>query len=396
MVGRPASGSGNRLFAGCRPKSRDTCYDVTTRFARNAVREGGTEGEGGMFLGIEIGGTKLQLGVGDGRAARLVSCRRLDVVPGHGAAGILRQIESEAIGLKQRYGVQAVGIGFGGPVEPETGRVVKSHQIEGWDGVPLGAWCGELLGCPVVVGNDCDVAALAEARYGAGSGYGSVFYVTVGTGIGGGFVVGGRRYGAERRAVAEIGHLRPGVHADVPEATVESVASGWGIVAAAQARMNHDVARPFDSLRGYAPRGPGAVRRHLADAEQADEEFVRDLRERCGGDLDALTAEMVAQAATDGNQIAREVLDRALCTLGWAIAQAITLLAPQVVVVGGGVSLIGECGFFAPLRGYVQQYVFPPLRESYHLVPAALGEQVVLHGALALAANAAASSTPPA
>ncbi len=74
--------------------------------------------------------------------------------------------------------------------------------------------------------------------------------------------------------------------------------------------------------------------------------------------------------------------------LGWAIAQVITLVAPEAVIVGGGVSLVGEQVFFAPLREAVRRYVFPPLAESYRLLPAALGESVVVHGALALARSA--------
>jgi glucokinase len=130
------------------------------------------------------------------------------------------------------------------------------------------------------------------------------------------------------------------------------------------------------------------VRRRLADAEQTGKEYSADLLHRAGGDLDALTAKMVAQAAADGNEIAREVLNHATQALGWAIAQVITLLAPGVVVVGGGVSLSGE-QFFAPLREQAARYVFPPLAGSYEIAPARLGELVVVHGALALAAESA-------
>ena len=96
---------------------------------------------------------------------------------------------------------------------------------------------------------------------------------------------------------------------------------------------------------------------------------------------------MVAQAAAEGNEVAKEVLDHACQALGWALAQVITLLAPEVVVVGGGVSLMGEQLFFSPLRAEVERYVFPPLVGSYRLSPAALGELVVVHGAVALAAG---------
>ena len=103
---------------------------------------------------------------------------------------------------------------------------------------------------------------------------------------------------------------------------------------------------------------------------------------------------MLTQAAAEGNELAREVLGHAHEALGWAIAQTITLLAPEVVVVGGGVSLAGEQLFFAPLRKQVERYVFPPLAESYEIRPAELGELVVVQGALALAAAAEVQEAP--
>ena len=96
---------------------------------------------------------------------------------------------------------------------------------------------------------------------------------------------------------------------------------------------------------------------------------------------------MVAQAAADGNEVAREVLAHACQALGWGIAQAITLVSPEVVVVGGGVSLMDETLFLRPLRVEVERYVFPPMIGAYELLPAQLGEQVVVHGAVAAAAD---------
>ena len=93
----------------------------------------------------------------------------------------------------------------------------------------------------------------------------------------------------------------------------------------------------------------------------------------------------MAEAAKAGNKAALAIFRRATQTYGWAIAQMITLLSPQVVVIGGGVPLAGEALFFAPLRKEVERYVFPPLRGTYRIAPAELGEEVVVHGALALA-----------
>ena len=133
---------------------------------------------------------------------------------------------------------------------------------------------------------------------------------------------------------------------------------------------------------------PDQLRQRLIEVEEVTEEFAADLLDRADGKLDQVTAKLVAQAASDGNQLAIEVLNHACQVLGWAIAQVITLLSPDVVVIGGGVSQIGESLLFAPLRAEVERYVFPPLLRSYEILPAALGEQVVLHGALALAAGA--------
>jgi len=339
-----------------------------------------------MILAIEIGGTKLQLAVGQA-GGEFVDVVRQDVSIAAGAQGILEQIEAAGLALAQKHKPTRIGVGFGGPVDRQQGIVLKSHQVNGWNHFPLAQWCQKTLGLPAVIGNDCDVAALAEATFGAGRDAETVFYVTVGTGIGGGLVSGGRLFGVGRPAVAEIGHLRPGLLADRPEATVEALAAGPGIAAAAQDRLTGQVARPISSAlhRAEDDDEPRDMRQRLADAELADEEFVADLLGRCEQDVETLTAKHVAQAAVDGNEIARDVLAHAQQALGWAIAQAITLLAVEVVVIGGGVSLTGERYFLAPLRQVVERYVFPPLKDSYQIVPTRLGEEVVLHGAMALA-----------
>ncbi|HEX5445996.1 MAG TPA: ROK family protein [Pirellulales bacterium] len=339
-----------------------------------------------MLLGIEIGGTKLQLGVGRGENAELVELLRFDVDPARGAAGIRAQIEQAASRLIKRHGVTRIGCGFGGPVDAAAGRVIKSHQIDGWEDFPLVDWTQKTLHVPAVVGNDADLAALAEARLGAGVGADPVLYITVGTGIGGGLVIGGRSYQGHGRAVAEIGHLRPGLHADRSDQTVESIASGWGIAAAAQAYLAGPISHQLGAFRGGShPLKPEKVRQHLIETEAVQEEHIADLLRRCDGDPDLMTAKVVAEAAADGNLVARDVLHHACQVLGWAIAQAITLVSPEAIVIGGGVSLIGEEHFFRPLRAAVDRYVFPPLGGSFRIVPAKLGEEMVVYGALALA-----------
>jgi glucokinase len=319
-----------------------------------------------MFLGIEVGGTKLQLGVGPGKAAELVDLRRFDVEPALGAAGIRERIRLATGEMIARHGIRRVGYGFGGPVNAARGCVVTSHQIEGWTNFPLAEWTRKTLGVPAVIGNDADLAGLAEARFGAGRGRNPVFYITVGTGVGGGLIVDGAVYGGQGKGAAEIGHLRPGLQAQRPDETIESITSGRGIASTVRACLNEAV-----------------------QGKSADEgECAADLLRRCGGDPERISSKIVAEAAADGNLLALDVLDRAWQALGWGIAQAITLVSPSVVVIGGGVSLMGEKLFFGPLRAVVERYVFPPFRNTYEIVPAMLGEEMVVYGALALAADA--------
>lgn len=341
-----------------------------------------------MFLGIEIGGTKLQLGVGPGDSAALAALERADVQRAEGAEGIRRQIQALAGPLIQRHGVRALGIGFGGPVDPRAGQTIKSHQIEGWDDFPLVDWCRQAFGLPAALSNDSDAAGLAEARFGAGRGSRIVFYTNVGSGIGGALAINGQVHCGGTGVASEIGHLRPGLLADQPDQTVESLASGWAIAEAAQARL----AEPFSHalsplLSGSKPLRPESVRQKLIECEEADEQFAADLLDRCQGQPEQLTTRMVAEAALRGNRLALDIFRHACQVFGWAVAQMITLLAPEVVVVGGGVSLVGEELFFIPLRREVDRYVFPPLRRSFRIVPAELGESVVLYGALAVAAD---------
>ena len=306
-----------------------------------------------MYLGIEIGGTKLQLAVGPGDGPPLIDSRRAEIRLEDGAGGILRQIESIGRELIDRHHPRAIGIGFGGPVDAEAGRTIISHQVEGWTDFALVDWCRETFGLPAGLSNDADAAGLAEALFGAGRDHRVVFYITVGSGIGGALVIDGRIYSGGHGITSEIGHLRPGLDADVPHATVESIASGFGIAAAGRTW-----------LAGENGHNPSAV----------------DLLARCGGRIERLSGRMVSEAAAAGNLAARQIFSRALQTLGWAIAQTVTLVAPEVVVMGGGVPLCGEAQFFAPLRQQVARYVFPPLAHCYSIVPAALGEEVVVHG----------------
>lgn len=280
------------------------------------------------FLGIEIGGTKLQLGVGPGDGT-LTRIERLAVSPEAGAEGIRRQILAAAPTLLD--GARGIGIGFGGPVDDATRRPIRSHQVSGWDDFPLAEWAERELGLPAVLGNDADLAGLAEARFGAGRGFSPLFYMNVGSGIGGALVIDGEVYRGFGRGAGEIGHVR------IDGRTLEEAASCWAIAKAAG--------------RG---RDAAAV--------------VRD--------------------AASGDSAASAVLGAAVEKIALALTHVVAICAPRRIVMGGGLSLAGE-RFLGPLRDAVTRLAFAPFAGGFDIVPAALGEDVVVHGALALAATQA-------
>ena len=182
-----------------------------------------------MYLGIEIGGTKLQLGVARPRC-QLEAIERAAVRPADGAEGIRRQIAELARPLIERHQVRAIGIGFGGPVDMAAGRVVKSHHVAGWERLSLGRLVPrDVRRCRPAGQRFRTWPAWARRDSGPGRGRRVVFYTNVGSGIGGALVVNGRVYVGAAGIASEIGHFRPGPQAQTPREIVELAASGWAI-----------------------------------------------------------------------------------------------------------------------------------------------------------------------
>jgi len=302
------------------------------------------------LLGIEIGGTKLQLALGD--AAGGIQRRfRFAVDRDRGAAGIREHIAATLAEVRAGVRLAALGVGFGGPVDWRSGRICCSHHVSGWSDFPLGDWLRELSGVPVAVDNDANVAGLGEARAGAGRGQDPVLYVTLGSGVGGGLVCGGAIYHGAPPGEVEIGHVR----LDRAGSTVESRCSGWAV----DRRIREWITeRPECLLARLAGPQTGGEARHLGAALAA-------------GDADA-----------------RRILDETAADLAFGLSHAVHLLHPAVVVLGGGLALVGE-----PLRAAVAAALPGFLMEAFRpgpaVVLAALAEDAVPVGALLLAAAAA-------
>ena len=306
------------------------------------------------FIGIEIGGTKLQIVQGD-RHGRIERQWRAEVERERGGAGILEQLRKGLSELDSGAAIpaRAIAVGFGGPVDYRNGRICRSHQIHGWDDFPLAEWLRDQTGLPTVIENDANTAALGEALCGAGAidRASPLFYVTLGSGVGGGLVVDGRIFHGAPPGEVEFGHVR----LDRDGTTVESRCSGWAV----DARI-----------------------RRLRETEPASL-LARSLPDTPGNEAKRLTPALLA-----GDPAAGRVVREVAADLAFALSHAVHLFHPQRIVLGGGLSLIGE-----PLRTAVAAHLPLHLMDAFAPGPdialAALGEDAVPVGALCLAAQLA-------
>ena len=298
------------------------------------------------LLGIEIGGTKLMMVIA-GMDGVILERRRFAVSREQGAEGIRKRIESELPALTGSHKVRGVGVGFGGPIHWQTGRIARSHQVEGWSDFDLAGWLHQLTGASVSADNDANVAALGEARHGAGKGRSPVFYVTLGSGVGGGLIVDGKIYHGAFPGEAEIGHLR----LDREGTILESRCSGWSVDRLVrEAVAKNSTGRLAELVR----QSPGTEARHLPEA----------LRQK-----DPVAERIVRRTAED---------------LALGLSHVVHLIHPEVIVLGGGLSHLGE-----PWRSEVAAALGSNIMEVFKPAPpillSSLKEDVVPVGAIELA-----------
>ena len=311
-----------------------------------------------LLLALDYGGTKhaaaiLRMGERTWAAQARVLCP-----PGANAeydqTAVLRM--ARELLTQARGKLVAVGVSFGGPVDVERGVVRLSHHVPGWEDVPLAENLQGELGVPASVENDANVAAFGEWRFGAGRDCHSLLYLTVSTGGGGGWVFGGRIWDGADGMAGEIGHMvvRQGGMLCVcgKRGCVEAEACGPAIARKAVARLE------------ASPQGGRMLRRLAHDR------------------LEAITAEMVAHAAEQGDELAMDALQDAATALGDGIGAAINLINPERVVLGGGVTKAGEA-WWSAVRGAARAVVLPQARVDIR--PAGMADDAPLWGAAALA-----------
>jgi len=311
-----------------------------------------------VVLALDIGGTKLAAGIVDS-GGNVLARAQVPTLAAEGPERVLDRIVRlakvvmSAPGISGRA-IQRIGIGCAGPVDRQAGLVLNPPNLPGWIHVPLVDDVQKALGHPAVLENDANAAALGEFRYGAGKGANSLVYLTVSTGIGGGIILDGKLWHGLKDGAGEVGHMTL-----VPDGPV----CGCGNRGCLEALAS----------------GPSIARRAREALSTGRSSRLRDVQD--------LTAADVARLAQERDTVAAEVWTATVEYLALGVAAVVTIIAPERVVIGGGVAKAGDF-LFEPLRRQVYHRVKLVAVASLPILPAALGSDVGILGAAAVALDA--------
>jgi glucokinase len=314
------------------------------------------------IVGVDLGGTNIVVGAMQADGGRDYAIQSQPTQPERGADAVVERIAQmieEVITTTSaetgatRADFLGVGIGSPGPLDRHTGVVIVTPNL-GWRDFPLRDAVAKRAGLPATLDNDANCATVGEWWCGAARGARHVIGVTIGTGIGGGLIIGGELYHGASDVAGEIGHT-----------TIDSTGR--------RCKCGN-----YGCLEAYAS-GPAIAERAREALDDGEGSLLRDL---VGGDLSQLTARCVYEASTRGDPVAREVVRDTARFLGAGVANLLNIFNPDVVVLAGGVTDAGDA-LFEPLRGEVRRRAFRPAVEACHIVPGALGGSAGVIGAVA-------------
>jgi glucokinase len=305
-------------------------------------------------IGIDLGGTKMLLGVLDGDSRTVWESRERSA--GESEDELVELLVREITEARTaRAGVKAVGMGIPATIDHEKGLAIAAVNLP-IENLPIRDLVVERTGLPTFVDNDANVAALAEHLFGAARGSENAVMLTIGTGIGGGLILGGEIYRGSSGAGAELGHMAiqmdgPGCQGNCPNrGCVEALASGTALGREGKAA---------------AESNPESALGKLLAADQP------------------VDGKAVTVAAQDGDETAIEVFDLIGTRLGVALASFANIFEPEVIVVGGGVMAAGDL-LLDPARRELEARALRPMNRT-PVVAAELGEDAGMIGAAAMA-----------
>jgi glucokinase len=303
-------------------------------------------------IGIDIGGTKVLGGVVTGSGEILATARR--DTPREGGRALTEAIAKVATELVQQYPVDSIGVSAAGFISSDRQTMLATPNISNWNGVNLVAELTEILNKKIVLENDANAAAWGEFKFGAGRGRSDLMMLTLGTGVGGGLILGGSVFRGAFGIGAELGHIRI-----VPEGQL----CGCGI---------------RGCLEQYA--SGSALMRHAREAIDASPLLAHNLLDRGDGTIEGLRGSDITEAARDGDPVAIAAFNTMATYLGAGIASLCAVIDPSCVVLGGGVIDAGEL-FLGPTRDAALRLIPFSGKHPYpEIVAAELGNHAGLVG----------------
>jgi glucokinase len=313
------------------------------------------------MIGVDVGGTKVAAGFLNARG-EMAEHLRVPMnprgTPQEGFAAVASALDELLRHRKVGQGTPVpIGVCAPGPLDPQTGVVLNPPNVPCWRNFPLADEILQRYGVKPRVDNDANAAALAETFWGAGKGYGNVFYACIGTGIGTGIILGGKIFHGRTGSAAEGGHVTidwQGPRCNCgKKGCIEALASGTAIARRAREAVAKD-----------ANRGDG-------------------LRKLAGGDVNAIRSEMVGRAAMGGDSLAQEILSETMEFLAIWLGNIVDLLEPEVMILGGGVAEMLR-PHFGELQTRMKNWCVNARYAEIPLAPAHYGENSGIAGGAAL------------
>jgi glucokinase len=311
-------------------------------------------------LGVDIGGTNLVVGAVPFEGGLPAAVRTRVTLPVRGPDAAVTDIAEMAVEVieevdekegARREDFVGAGIGCPGPLDLDAGSIISTPNL-GWDGYPIRGRIEAALDLPATLDNDANCATYGEWWQGAGKGATSLVGVTLGTGIGGGFVKRGRIWRGASGSAGEIGHM-------TIDFTGRRCACG-----------------NYGCLEAYAS-GPNIAARAREGLEAGERSLLADLAD---GDLGRITAATVYEALVRGDPYAQQVMTETAKILGTGLANIVNVFNPERIVVVGGVTRAGE-HLFGPLRSEVRRRAFKSAVDACTIVPGQLPDTAGVIGA---------------
>jgi glucokinase len=313
------------------------------------------------IVGVDLGGTNI-VSLLINSEGKIIGKDTRATLAQEGKEKAFSQIVNSVISILKRgelqgissTSIEGVGVGSPGPLDTKKGIIHFAPNLPGWNNVPLVSILADHLNLPIFLENDANAAALAEWWIGAGKKVDNLVLLTLGTGIGGGIIIGGEVLHGAWDTASEIGHM---------------IIHEGGLVCGCGKR---------GCLEAYAS-ATGVIKRTVSLLKKGRKTVLWEL---VHGHLEDITCELVYRAAERGDELSQMIVKETARYLGIGIANIVNILNPEMVILSGGMTAAGDL-LFKPVRKYAREYALEAAIEGVRVVPANLGDNTGALGAAA-------------